>query len=224
MGQKNAFTLIELLVVVAIIAVLVALLLPALQKARFNAQQAVCSANWHQVGILIGMYLSDNNDKYFPIHTNDWRCVWDWPYPPQYPGNFWGFGRLKPYCDYNWFSWDKAKRGIFTCPTCPEPTAVTFANVLYVLPFTPANAGPWSSWPYPPALEGTDSATAALGICYVDGNPWDYRYLEPLGHNNAGCEALKPDGHVSWVPKNRFFEASPGTNNPWIKMKYFNGY
>ena len=55
----RGFTLIEVLVVVAIIAVLVAMLLPALAKSRENAQRAVCCSNLKQIGAAIYMYAGD---------------------------------------------------------------------------------------------------------------------------------------------------------------------
>ncbi len=62
-SPKNAFTLIELLVVVAIIAVLVAMLLPALQTARSRAQTILCANNQRQVGIAVRFYTDDWNGK-----------------------------------------------------------------------------------------------------------------------------------------------------------------
>lgn len=59
MKRKTGFTLIELLVVVAIIAVLVALLLPALSRAKENARRTGCLANFNQLGKAYFMYVDD---------------------------------------------------------------------------------------------------------------------------------------------------------------------
>ena len=64
MAKKRGFTLIELLVVVAIIALLVSILVPAVQKAREQAVRAVCAGNLHHWNLLLNIYAQDNNDRY----------------------------------------------------------------------------------------------------------------------------------------------------------------
>lgn len=81
--KKTAFTLIELLVVISIIAMLLAILMPSLRKAKESARLVKCGTNLHSIGQALHLYANDYNDRLIP---GDFWNGWDvWAKVTEYP-------------------------------------------------------------------------------------------------------------------------------------------
>jgi len=72
MTKQKGFTLIELLVVIAIIALLMAILMPALERVKKQAKMVACQSNLKQWGLVWAMYTDENNSKFPDYLGYDW--------------------------------------------------------------------------------------------------------------------------------------------------------
>jgi prepilin-type processing-associated H-X9-DG protein/prepilin-type N-terminal cleavage/methylation domain-containing protein len=135
--SRGAFTLVELLVVIAVVAVLAALLLPALSRGKAKAQQTQCVSNEHQLGVALQTFLADyhsypagvastNSDPPGPIWANQLECG--------------GFGISKPPAGYVF-------NGVWRCPSARPPSDLVPRGIWsygYNM-FGAAKAGTWST-------------------------------------------------------------------------------
>ena len=162
-ARRTAFTLVELLVVIAIIAILMALLFPALSRTRGAAEKTLCLSNLHQIGVFLQQYQSQYHGGPVPIYTTAKYA--DKTIYNLMINDYTGLGLLVP---AKIAPQDRSEMGrVFYCPG--SSVVGTGRRFNYIDPNSDGSSNPWVGHPrcstritYSPRMEywswdGTDS-------------------------------------------------------------------
>ena len=214
-NKKTGFTLIELLVVVAIIAILAAMLLPALARARERARMAVCMSNLKQISLAIELYTNDY-DGYLPLtlfpYTGDSNNFW-WVWLIRL-GYIW---KAIPNYQYYWIDGQPTYgpvtqvNQVFRCPTHNKFKDAFNDNSTYIMRRVVLISGgqPAEGWvkkdrivrPHKVCYIGDSEPYPAIGsylyAVWQNGGAW----RSPSSLHNGGANILFVDGHVGWHRK-----------------------
>jgi prepilin-type processing-associated H-X9-DG protein/prepilin-type N-terminal cleavage/methylation domain-containing protein len=229
---KSAFTIVELLVVISIIAVITALLMPAIGKARIAARRTRCTSNLKQIDIAMHSYLSSNDDKY--------PCAQD-KLPKKDPAdpNIWlWMGR-------GWRSFISPHLGgkitaknpsVLLCPSdtiAPakwESTSYSYSLAFYHTPedIDSLNGAYSDLTTLPPTAQKPTNVTKPA--CKIIIGEWMSNHKPVANYNDSGwwCRLgarnfLFADGHVRFIDANDIRPARDGYPNPNLTINGIRG-
>jgi prepilin-type N-terminal cleavage/methylation domain-containing protein/prepilin-type processing-associated H-X9-DG protein len=174
MSRSRGFTLIELLVVIAIIALLMGILLPALQRVRKQAKGAVCKNNLHQIGVAANLY-AEAHDMFIPRSSEWGGSIEPW------------FELFMPFLSQKSMNGDYRAIDIFRCPSYPDKEQ----TVCYVVNGWGSSVGGQGSRP----SRMTDCTRPAYTIYLTDNEdgPWRSIIRKATDRDMTRCDVFRPE-------------------------------
>ncbi len=201
---RKAFTLVELMVVISIVALLIALLLPALQQARAAAQSIKCQANLHQLALGYNTYYSDENAWMPPVNSyisynaqgtsknyGMYNAIGPYVGKPEWGGMQEPAGSAQGYIksDSYWGSQKNAKFTVtvFYCPDSPQKDPqpwyrVSYGESLYNQPHNAqamTGGGNPKAWSFFRKVDVVPRPSNKIFI--ADGNSWHLDSIANVG-------------------------------------------
>jgi prepilin-type N-terminal cleavage/methylation domain-containing protein len=208
--SKSGFTLVELLVVIAIIAVLIAILLPSLNRARAAAARVACGSNMRQIALATTNYCQ-NNKGFLPPPKNIKGGY--------YVANCWSIDNMKPLFDTKMLTSDKVRY----CPTGPNGSLFG-GRANYEYQPHPGTLDPATN---PSFSDGPNTSVRWKKLSEM---PKDRVLLVDVIHSQpnvshwdkngvATWNLCFPDGHVAIVPSKVVYESLKGRwGDKWTRL------